>query len=160
MPTDVFRNYSSNSSSVLWSWCTATWKVMCKKQPLFSRGRCTWTDGPRGPKFKWAQGSWAVQDLCVSPPPNLFLLLFLGCSRSLGRFPRGATRLWERVGEKGFCQNNLGKEAPRLILKHPDIASDFTAGSPETCPIFPCKRTSEMVCTGCDNPLKYGSGRG
>ena len=82
-----------------------------------------------------------MQDL---PPPHLFLLLFLGCTRYLGSFPRGATRLWKRVGEKGFCQNNLGKEAPRLIPKRPDIISDFTVCSLKTCPIFPAKEHQKL----------------
>lgn len=131
---------------------------MCKEHLPFGRGRCSGTDAPQGPKFKRAQGAGVVQDLSVHPPHLLFLLLFLRERMQPRRFPRGGMRLWNRVGEKGFCQNNLSKEAPRLIAKRPDITSDFTACSLKNMPYFPCKRTSEIVCTGADNPLKYGSG--
>lgn len=85
-----------------------------------------------------------VLRLCRIWPPSLLLLLFPGSSHSLGRFPQGVMQLWKRVEEKGFCQNNLSKEASHLILKCPGNISDFTVCCFKTCTIFPAKEHQKL----------------
>lgn len=111
----------------------ATHKVMCKKAtPLQQRK----TD-----PVEQSLSELRALRLCRIFPPNTspFIPAFISRLLSLpGKvFPEGW--LWKGVGEKGFCQNNPGREAPRLIPKRPD-----TIRSLETCPIFPAKEHQKL----------------